>query len=112
MLAHAGAPPKLWGYAMKYAVYILNRLPYKQGSKQTRVERWTGRTIPTPHKHVRVWGCTAWKHEAHPTGPHLDKLAPRSKRHILLGFNDNYTSYVLGELPYYKTSFSALCHFR
>ena len=39
MLVHAGAPRFLYGEALHYAAYVLNRLPWRTGETQSRVDR-------------------------------------------------------------------------
>ena len=41
MLRHAGAPSFLWGEAVLYAAFILNRLPYRNGAALTRMDLWS-----------------------------------------------------------------------
>lgn len=68
---------------MRYAVYILNRLPTKAMGNRTPYEAWTGKK---PHlAHLRVFGCTA---HAKITTPHLKKLDDRSAPYVYLGVEE------------------------
>ena len=54
MLSHSSLPISMWVYALKTAVYLLNRVPSKAILK-TPFELWTGRKPSLRHLHV--WGC-------------------------------------------------------
>jgi hypothetical protein len=76
-------PGRLWGEAVRHAVYILNRLPTKAMGNRTPYEAWTGKK---PHlAHLRVFGCTA---HAKITTPHLKKLDDRSAPYVYLGVEE------------------------
>jgi len=108
MMLQAGVPRHLYGEAMMYAIYILNRLPHKAGSTTTRLEKWTSRVIPLAHKSIREFGCAAWVHQAHPTkNPQPDKLKAKAIRQIMLGINERRQCYRLGSLPYFGITHSA-----
>ena len=51
-----GLPQNLWGEAILFANYILNKLPKKKTNK-TSYELWKGRT--PSYKFLKVWGCLA-----------------------------------------------------
>ena len=101
LLIHAGAPKKLYGEAMRYAVFIINRCPtyFSDGSYSTRLERWKGRPQPLAHKSIRVWGCAAWVLDL---ALGKDKLDAKSTMHIMLGVDPRYKCYLLGKLPHYE----------
>jgi len=107
MLHQAGAPKKLWGYAVMYACYILNRLPRSVGDTRTRLDYWNGHTDSHAHEHVRIWGCAAYVHANHKTGPKQDKLQVRSELHVFLGYSETRQAYVLGTLAGFKLVYSA-----
>ena len=50
-------PERLWGEAVRHAVYVLNRMPTKGVKNMTPYEGWKGKK-PTLH-HVKVFGCLA-----------------------------------------------------
>lgn len=54
MLSNCSLPISLWTYALKTAMYLLNRVPSKAVLK-TPFELWTGRKPNLRHLHV--WGC-------------------------------------------------------
>ena len=56
MMSNSSLPKSMWMYALKTAVYLLNRVPSKAVSK-TPFELWTGRKPSLRHLHV--WGCPA-----------------------------------------------------
>ena len=56
MISKSSLPKSLWMYALKTAVYLLNRVPSKSVPK-TPFELWTGRKPSLRHLHV--WGCPA-----------------------------------------------------
>ena len=68
MMSNSSLPKSLWMYALKTAVYLLNRIPSKAVPK-TPFELWTGRKPSLRHLHV--WGCPA---EARVYNPHEMKL--------------------------------------
>ena len=78
MMGFAGLPISVWGYALKSACYILNRVPSKSVAK-TLYEIWT------KHKsvlaHLRVWRCPAYVKRLL-----TDKLGPRSDKCHFIGY--------------------------
>lgn len=52
-----GLPSRLWGEAIRHAVYILNRLPTRALSGTTPYETWSGKKPCLDHLHV--FGCIA-----------------------------------------------------
>jgi len=106
MLRHANAPRNLYGEAMHYGVYILNRCPryFRSGHYGTPQEQWS--TIPKPdlYKNIKVWGCAAWPLG---TSQNVDKLLPKATKHILLGLDPHNRGYRLGQLPHMKIVHSA-----
>ena len=54
MINNSSLPKSLWMYALKTAMYLLNRLPSKVVSINS-FELWTG-TKPSL-RHLHVWGC-------------------------------------------------------
>ena len=56
MLLSYGMSKQIWGEAVLYACYILNRVPYKQLDK-TPYELWKG--FGPNLKFLKVWGCLA-----------------------------------------------------
>ena len=56
MLSNSKLPVSLWMYALKTAMYLLNKVTSKAVPK-TPFELWTNRTPSIRHLHV--WGCQA-----------------------------------------------------
>jgi hypothetical protein len=107
MLLHAGTPTYLYGYALTYAVYVLNRLPHRARAEATRRELWTGKKFKRGLSAIRTWGSASWVHKVHPTGPHADALSAKATLHIFLGVDDQGRGYRLARLPNYKIVHSA-----
>ena len=72
MLGNSSLPVSLWMYALKTAMYLLNRVPSKAVQK-TPFELWTGRKPSLRHLHV--WGCQV---EIRVYNPHEKKLDART----------------------------------
>ena len=77
----------LWTYALKTAVYLLNRIPSKAVPK-TPFELWTGRKPSLRHLHV--WGCPA---EARMYNPHEKKLDSRTVSGYFIGYPEKSKGY-------------------
>ena len=60
-----------------------------------------------PLAHVRTFGCAAFVHLVHTTGPNVDKWDPKSVMHVLLGWDDEHQCYRLALPPNYKIVYSA-----
>ena len=56
VLSNSSIPVSVWMYALRTAVYLLNRVPSKAVPK-TPLELWTCRKPSIRHLHV--WGCPA-----------------------------------------------------
>ena len=107
MLRHAGAPSFLWGEAVLYAAFILNRLPYRDGAAMTRMDLWHQNAAPPAFKlasAIHTWGCAAW---AHIHSKFRGKLEPKAEKYILLGYDERRCSYRLASLPSYRIKFSS-----
>ena len=74
-------------YALKTAVYLLNRIPNKAIPK-TLFEQWIGRKLSLRHLHV--WGCLA---EARIYNSHEKKLDSRSINGYFIGYPENSKGY-------------------
>jgi transposase InsO family protein len=66
MLIQSHLPGSFWGEAVTYAVYILNNLPYKARSNDTRNSKFF-ETDPPDKLPTRIvpFGCAGWAHEHH-----------------------------------------------
>lgn len=90
MLKSKEMPASFWGEVVKTAVYILNRAPTRSTENSTPYQLWFER-IPKV-QHMRVFGCIA---HAKKLSPHPPKLADRSVKTILLGYEEESKAYRL-----------------
>ena len=92
-MIHAAAPESLWGESIIYAAYILNNLPYKQGSNATRNSLFYSQPPPTelPSRLV-PFGCAAW---AMVKGDGKSVSAPKAKKCIVAGWDERRLSWRL-----------------
>ena len=89
MLSNADLPNGFWAEALQTAVHLINRSPNKKLDLKVAEEVWSGK-LPS-YKHLRVFGCEAY---CHISKEFRDKLAPKSKKCIFLGYGD------FGEMGY------------
>ena len=68
-----------WAEALEYACHLLNRLPSATLEGKTPLERWSG-SPANDYDALRVFGCPTYYHFRG------DKLEPRAKKAIFLGF--------------------------
>ena len=87
MLSNSIIPLSPWMYALKTAVYLLNRVPSKAVPK-TLFELWTRRNPSLRHLHV--WGCSA---EARVYNPHEKKLNLRTINGYFIGYPEKSKGY-------------------
>ncbi|GJW21831.1 retrovirus-related pol polyprotein from transposon TNT 1-94 [Tanacetum coccineum] len=71
-------PKSFWGYALKFAVRILNMVPTKK-VERTPYEIWHGKAPKLSY--LRVWGCEALVKRDTP-----DKLDSKSIKYIFVGY--------------------------
>lgn len=81
-------PKSLWMYALKTAMYLLNRVPSKAVPK-TPFELWINRKPSLRHLHV--WGCPA---EAKVFNPHQSKLDSRTISGYFIGYPEKSEGYI------------------
>ena len=79
-----------WTFAVRYAVYTLNRLPTKSISWKTPHELWLNQKPDVSH--MRPFGCTAF---AHISQQLRTSLEPTSTRCTFLGYPQYQKGYVL-----------------
>lgn len=101
MLYARDVPLYLWAEAVNTAVYILNRTATSQAPDTTPLEMWTGKT-PTLD-HIRTFGCDAYMHVPKEL---RNKLAPKSKKLMLVGYDGNSTNYRLYDVETKKIKVS------
>jgi hypothetical protein len=83
MLFASGLPQKFWGFAIKAACYIRNRLLIRPG-KITLEQAFTGK-LPGI-KHLRVFRCLAYVLKPHELRLKLD---PNSTKTIFVGYEES-----------------------
>ncbi|KAJ9535138.1 hypothetical protein OSB04_un001784, partial [Centaurea solstitialis] len=89
MMSHANLPVSLWTYALRMAVYILNRVPSKAVPK-TPFELWKG--WKPSLKHLEVWGCAV---EARAYNPDERKLDMKTISGYFIGFPEKSKGYIV-----------------
>ena len=87
MMSHSSLPISMWMYALKTAMYLLNRVPSKAVSK-TPFEMWTGRKPSLRHLHV--WGCPE---EVRVYNPQEKKLDFRTISGYFIGYPEKSKGY-------------------
>ncbi len=93
MLHQSGLPTQFWSFAIKYSVYIRNRLLSSKNKNKTPVELWTG-IKPTLH-FIRVFGCDAYIHVRDDLRKKMDSKATKG---IFLGCDENRRTSILYEI--------------
>jgi hypothetical protein len=78
MTSQTDLPLSFWGYALKTAVFTLNRVPTKS-VERTPYEIWTGKHPGLSF--LKVWGC-----EAHVKHLMPDKLTPKSDKYFFVWY--------------------------
>jgi len=79
MLSNAGLLKNFWAEVLAHACYLINRLPsYAIGGK-TLLKVWLGKATQD-YDSLRVFECPAYYHVKE------DKLDPRTKKGMLVGF--------------------------
>lgn len=90
LLYNANLNHNMWAEAANTAAYILNRSPTRKLSGMTPEEAWSGKKVSL--KHLRVFGCEAY---AHVDSTKRNKLEPKSKRYIFVGYEEYSKAYRL-----------------
>lgn len=88
LLKSKNMPGALWGEAVSTAIYLLNRSPTKSVQGKTPYEAW--HSDKPSVNHFRTFGCVAF---AKVTKPNQQKLADRSLRTVMLGYEANTKAY-------------------
>ena len=81
-----------WGYTLETAAFTLNRAPSKS-VETTPYELWFGKKPKLLL--LKVWGCDAYVEKLQP-----DKLEPKSKKSVFIGYPKEivgYTFYHISE---------------
>ncbi|KAJ3543106.1 hypothetical protein NMY22_g3260 [Coprinellus aureogranulatus] len=87
MLIGKDLPVFLWDHAVAHAAYLRNRAPTRALQGQTPYEAWMGRKPNVAH--LREFGSDVWVLDQ---SNNKSKLAPRSKKMVLVGYNDGSKS--------------------
>ena len=74
-----------WGYALETTAFTLNRAPSKS-VETTPYELWFGKKPKLSF--LKVWDCNAYKKKFHP-----DKLKPKSKKCVFIGYPKETVGY-------------------
>ena len=101
MIYGSNVPKYLWAEAVNTAVYILNRTPSTQTPNSTPFEMWYKRR-PTL-EHIKTFGCEAY---VHIPDQKRTKLDPKSKKLILVGYDNNSSNYRLFDVSTRKITIS------
>ena len=86
-MSNSSLPKSLWMYALKTAVYLLNRIPSKAVPK-IHFKLWTGRKPNLIHLHF--WGCPT---KARVYNPHEMKLDSRTISDYFIGYQEKSKGY-------------------
>lgn len=89
MMFESGIGKEFWEHAALTAVHIINRLPSSAHENRTPFEKWFG--SPPSIGHLRVFGCTAYRHVPTQTRRKLD---PRAQRCRMIGYQEESGSRV------------------
>ena len=84
MLSNVGLPNGFWAKALVVTVHLIKRSPIKKLDLKVAEEIWSRK--PPLYKHLRVFGCEAY---CHIPKEFRDKLAPKSKKCILLSYGES-----------------------
>ena len=96
ILSNSSLPILLWMYALKTAMYLLNKVPSKVVQK-TPFELWTGRKPSSRHLHV--WGC---QEKIRTYNPQKKKLDARTISGYFIGYPTTSKGYMF-YCPTYST---------
>ena len=86
MMSYSTLPISFWGYALNTAIHLLNLVPSKSVPK-TPMELWSGRKPSM--RYLYIWGCPAHVLKGKP-----DKLEPKSKVCLLMGYPKETRGYL------------------
>ena len=78
-------PLSFWGYALETVAFTLNRAPSKS-VETTPYELWFGKKPKLSF--LKVWGCDAYVKKLQP-----DKLEPKSKKCVFIGYPKETVGY-------------------
>ncbi|CAH9139773.1 unnamed protein product [Cuscuta epithymum] len=87
MLATSGLSKKFWGETLNTAAYLINRSPSVPLGGKCPESVFTGKKLDLTN--LRVFGCAGYVHQK------IDKLEPRSKKCVFLGYPEGVKGYRL-----------------
>ena len=91
LLTDADLPNRYWGFAVNYAVYVLNRSPTRTlKNTLTLHEAYTGSKPSIAH--LRIFSCKAY---AHVPKEKCQKLDKKTMECIHLGYSEHKKAYLL-----------------
>ena len=83
LISAPGLPKSLWADALNTTIYLTNRSPTKALPKGRTPHELLYGTMPR-YRHIKTFGCAAYALKPH--AKHEGKLAPRSEKLWLLGY--------------------------
>jgi len=97
MLADSKLPHRFWAEALSTCAYLRNCSPTKSLSRITPYEAWYG-AKPNVNS-LRIFGCSAY---AHVPKAERNKLDPKARKCVLLGYGTAQKGYRLYDLTRMK----------
>ena len=99
MLAEANLPIEFWDEAVETDTYLRNRLPGGEGLRSENYifspeEAFTGRKGQISIDHIKIFGCKCYAYvdpKSLPAYRRKDKLMPRGRIYIFIGYVDETT---------------------
>ncbi|KAL3830794.1 hypothetical protein ACJIZ3_019596 [Penstemon smallii] len=88
MRMQSGLPKMFWAEAVNIAAYLINRSPSVPLEHKIPEEVWSGKDVKLSH--LKVFGCIAY---VHISDHGRNKLDPKSKKCIFLGYGDDEFGY-------------------
>ena len=86
MISYSTLPISFWGYALNTSIHLSNLIPSNYVPK-TPMELWSGRKPSM--KYLHIWGCPT-----HVLKGKLNKLEPKSKVCLLVGYSKETRGYL------------------
>lgn len=88
----SGVPIRFWGNCVKTVVYVINRLPTTVLKGRTPYELLYGKELKIDHSRVFGYQCHFT------TLPKGDKVAPKSRKTVFIGYSETPKGYRLYDL--------------
>ena len=95
MMFLTNLPLSFWGYALKTAAFTFKRAPSKS-VETTQSELWFGKKPKLSF--LKVWDCDAYMKKFHP-----NKLKPKSKKYVFIGYPKETVGYTFYQKSEGKT---------